>query len=72
MSPPIETYWYDDKAYSTKPDVKKEIEAAVRAQAPADAFAAYIANGWHQSGSNDRVHGTVDYHRGQGVERRHI
>lgn len=43
MSPPIETHWYDNKAYSTKPDLKQEIEAAVRAQAPADASAAYIA-----------------------------
>ena len=43
MSAPIETHWYDDNAYSTKQDVKQEIEAAVRAQAPADAFAAYIA-----------------------------
>lgn len=43
MPPPIETHWYDDKAYSTKPVLKQEIEAAVRAQAPADASAAYIA-----------------------------
>ncbi|KAH0350719.1 hypothetical protein KCU83_g4708, partial [Aureobasidium melanogenum] len=72
MSPPIETHWYDDKAYSTKPDLKQEIEAAVRAQAPADASAAYIVSGWHKSRSDNRNHGTVDYDRGESVERRHI
>ncbi|CAD0087435.1 unnamed protein product, partial [Aureobasidium mustum] len=71
MSAPIETHWYDDKAYSTKPDVKQEIEAAVRAQAPADASAAYIA-GWHTSRSDGRDHGTADYDRGESLERRHI
>ncbi|KAH0383439.1 hypothetical protein KCU92_g5319, partial [Aureobasidium melanogenum] len=72
MPPPIETHWYDDKAYSTKPGLKQEIEAAVRAQAPADASAAYIANGWHTSRSDNRDHGTVDYERGESVERKHV
>lgn len=43
MSAPIEIHWHDDNAYSTKTDMKQETEAAVRAQAPADASAAYIA-----------------------------
>lgn len=39
MFPPIETHWYYNKAYLTKPYLKQEIEAAVRAQAPARKYA---------------------------------